>query len=398
MLRQKLVRSYVIGHSEGRRSFRQLRISQKSLCWGFESSILFSVHILRHVGSSMIEVGLIGFGLAGRAFHAPVIRAVPGLHLAAILQRSGNEAGEKYPGAQIARTLDELLAIKEIQLIVIATPNETHYPFARQCLEAGRDVVVDKPFTTTLEEAISLVQIAKNAGRLLTVYQNRRYDGDFQAIRKLAQEGTLGRIVRFETNYDRFRPQLKSGAWRETQRPGSGILFDIAPHLIDHALVLFGLPEAVTADVRIERENAVADDAFDIILHYANSLRAVLRSSILAAAPRPRFVVLGMQGSFVKQSFDPQEMNLRRGHMPVDAAWGAEPEESWGVLTIPAGDSFEQRRIPSMSCDYRDYYANVRDAILGRAKLAVTPEWSLDVMRMLELARQSSEKRCTIPW
>jgi len=346
----------------------------------------------------MIEVGLVGFGLAGRAFHAPVIRAVPGLHLAAILQRSGNEAAEKYPDVRIVRSLDELLAMKEIRLIVIATPNETHYPFAGQCLETGRDVVVDKPFTTTLEEAISLVQIAKNAGRLLTVYQNRRYDGDFQAIRKLAEEGTLGRIVRFETSYDRYRPHLKPGAWRETQRPGSGILFDIAPHLIDHALVLFGLPEAVTAEVRIERENAVADDAFDITLHYPNSLRAVLRSSILAAAPRPRFVVLGTQGSFVKQSFDPQEMNLRRGYIPADTAWGHEPEENWGVLTIPAGDVFEHRRIPSASCDYRDYYANVRDAILGLAELAVTPEWSLDVMRLLELVRASSQKRCTIPW
>lgn len=346
----------------------------------------------------MIEVGLIGFGLAGRAFHAPVIRAVPGLHLAAILQRSGNEAAEKYPDVRIVRNLDELLAMKEVRLIVIATPNETHYPFARHCLEAGRDVVVDKPFTTTLDEAISLVQIAKQAGRILTVYQNRRYDGDFQAIRQLVAAGTLGRIVRFETSYDRYRPQLKPGAWRETQQPGSGILFDIAPHLIDHALVLFGLPEAVTADVRIERENAIVDDAFDITLHYPRSLRAVLRSSILAAAPRPRFVVLGTQGSFVKQSFDPQEMNLRQGHIPADTAWGAEPEENWGVLTIPRGDGFEQRRIPSASCDYRDYYANVRDAILGQAKLAVAPEWALDVMRLLELSRESSQKRCTIPW
>lgn len=346
----------------------------------------------------VIEVGLIGFGLAGRAFHAPVIRAVPGLHLAAILQRSGNEAAEKYPDVRIVRNLDELLAMKEIRLIVIATPNETHYPFARQCLEAGRDVVVDKPFTTTLDEAISLAQIAKQAERILTVYQNRRYDGDFQAIRQLVAAGTLGRIVRFETSYDRYRPQLKPGAWRETQRPGSGILFDIAPHLIDHALVLFGLPEAVTADIRIERENAVADDAFDITLHYPRSLRAVLRSSILAAAPRPRFVVLGTQGSFVKQSFDPQEMNLRQGHIPSDTAWGAEPEENWGVLTIPRGDGFEQRRIPSASCDYRDYYANIRDAILERAKLAVAPEWALDVMRLLELSRESSQKRCTVPW
>jgi scyllo-inositol 2-dehydrogenase (NADP+) len=346
----------------------------------------------------MIEVGLIGFGLAGRAFHALVIRAVPGLHLAAILQRSGTEAAEKYPDVRIVRSLDELLAIKEIRLIVIATPNDTHYPLARQCLAAGRDVVVDKPFASTLEEASSLVQFAKSAGRLLTVYQNRRYDGDFQAIRQLVAAGSLGRIVRFETSYDRYRPQLKPGAWRETQRPGSGILFDIAPHLIDHALILFGLPEAVTADVRIERENAVADDAFDIALHYLGSMRAVLRSSILAAAPRPRFVVFGTQGSFVKQSFDPQETNLRSGHIPADTAWGAEPEENWGLLTLSAGDTFRQRRIPSASCDYRDYYVNVRDAILGRAPLAVTLEWSLDVMRMLELARESSQKRRTIPW
>jgi scyllo-inositol 2-dehydrogenase (NADP+) len=346
----------------------------------------------------MIEVGLIGFGLAGRAFHAPVIRAVPGLHLAAILQRSGNEAAEKYPDVRIVRTLDDLLAMKEIQLIVIATPNDTHYPLARQCLAAGRDVVVDKPFTTTLEEARSLVGLAKSAGRLLTVYQNRRFDGDFQALRQIVAAGTLGRIVRFETSYDRYRPQLKPGAWRESQRPGSGILFDIAPHLIDHALVLFGLPEAVAADVRIERENAIADDAFDITLHYPNSLRAVLRSSILAAAPRARFVVLGTQGSFVKQSFDPQEMNLRRGDIPADTAWGAEPEENWGVLTIPVRDAFEHRRIPSASCDYRDYYANVRDANLGLAKLTVTPEWALDVMRLLELARASSHERRTIPW
>jgi scyllo-inositol 2-dehydrogenase (NADP+) len=346
----------------------------------------------------VIEVGLIGFGLAGRSFHAPVIRAVPGLHLAAILQRSGNEAAEKYPDVRIARSLDELLAIKEIRLVVIATPNDTHYPFARQCLEAGRDVVVDKPFTTTLEEANELVQLAKKLGRLLTVYQNRRYDGDFQAILKLVMDGTLGHIVRFETTYDRFRPHLKPGAWRETRRPGSGILFDIAPHLIDHALMLFGLPEAVTADVRIERENAVADDAFDITLHYPKSLRAVLRSSILAAAPRPRFVLLGTQGSFVKQTFDPQETNLRRGYLPTDSAWGAEPEENWGVLTVPAGDTFTHRRIPSATCDYRDYYANVRDAILGKAKLAVTPEWSLDVMRLILLARESSEQRRTLPW
>jgi scyllo-inositol 2-dehydrogenase (NADP+) len=344
----------------------------------------------------MIDVGLIGFGLAGRSFHAPVIRAVPGLRLAAILERSGNQAAGQYPEVRIVRTLDELLASGEIRLVVIATPNDSHFPLAQQCLAAGRDVLADKPFTTTLDEAIALVRFAKQQGRLLTVYQNRRYDGDFQAILRLVASGALGRIVRFESNYDRFRPQLRPGAWRERAGPGSGIFFDLAPHLIDHALVLFGLPEALTADIRIEREGAVADDAFDLAFHYPRGLRADLRSSILAAATRPRFLLHGTEGAFVKQSFDPQEGNLRRGYIPTDTAWGAEPEEDWGLLTVSENAAFTQRRVPSVNCDYRDFYANLRDGILGKAKLAVTPEWALDVMRLLELARQSSNERRTV--
>ena len=344
----------------------------------------------------MIDVGLIGFGLAGRAFHAQVIRAVPGLRLAAILQRSGNEAAELYPDVRIVRSLEELLSISEIRLVVIATPNESHFRLAQQCLAAGRDVLVDKPFTTTLREAVELVEFAKQKGRLLTVYQNRRYDGDFQAIRQLVASGVLGRIVRFETNYDRFRPQLKPGAWRERSGPGNGIFFDIGPHLIDHALLLFGLPEAITADIRIERDGAAADDAFDVAFHYSHGPRADLRSSILAVAPRPRFTLHGTQGAYVKLTVDPQESNLRRGYIPMEAAWGAEPEENWGVLTLSENGAFMQRRVPSATCDYRDFYANLRDAILGKTELAVTPEWALDVMRLLELARQSSNERRTV--
>jgi scyllo-inositol 2-dehydrogenase (NADP+) len=344
----------------------------------------------------VINVGLIGFGLAGRAFHAQVIRGVPGLRLATIVQRSGNEAAEQYPDVRIVRTVDELLSIPEIRLVVVATPNESHFPIAQQCLAAGRDVLVDKPFTTTLVEAVELVEFAKQHGRLLTVYQNRRYDGDFQAIRQLVASGVLGRIVRFETNYDRFRPQLKPGAWRERSGPGTGIFFDIGPHLIDHALLLFGLPEALTADIRIERDGAVADDAFDVAFHYPHGLRADLRSSILAAATRPRFTLHGMQGAYVKLTVDPQESNLRRGYIPTDAAWGAEPEENWGLLTLSENGAFTQRRVPSVNCDYRDFYVNLRDAILGKAELAVPPEWALDVMRLLELARQSSNERRTV--
>jgi scyllo-inositol 2-dehydrogenase (NADP+) len=348
--------------------------------------------------TAAIDVGLVGFGLAGRAFHAPVISAVPGLRLAAIVQRHGSEAGEAYPNARVVRSLDELLAMLEIRLIVIATPNETHYPFARQCLATGRDVLVDKPFTTTLQEAVELIEFAKKSGRLLTVYQSRRYDGDFQAILQLVRSGELGRIVRFETHYDRFRPNLKLNAWREQNAPGAGILFDLAPHLIDHAMQLFGRPEAITADIRAER-GGPADDAFDILLHYPNNLRAALGSSILAVAQRQRFALLGTQGAYFKRSFDPTESNLRFGKIPKEGPWGAEPEEDWGVLTLANVDgTTSQRRIPGANTDYRDYYTNLRDAILGRATPVVTHQQALDVMQTLELARDSSLQRRTLSW
>jgi scyllo-inositol 2-dehydrogenase (NADP+) len=349
-------------------------------------------------GTDMTDVGLVGFGLAGRAFHAQVIRATPGLRLAAIVQRSGNEAAEKYPDVRVVRSVAELLGISEIRLVVIATPNETHAPIARECLEAGRDVVVDKPFATTLAEARGLVELAGKLGRLITVYQNRRYDGDFQAMRQIVADATLGRIVRFETNYDRFRPELKAGAWRERSVPGAGILFDLAPHLIDHALVLLGLPEAVTADVRVERAAAEVDDAFDVMLHYPGGMRAVLRSTMLAAVARPRFLLHGARGAFLKQTFDTQEINLRNGITFGSVGWKAEPEKDWGVLTIVENGVETRRGVPSAPSDYRDYYANVRDAILGKAELAVSPAHALNVMRVLEMALESSREKRTIPW
>ncbi|HEY4818102.1 MAG TPA: oxidoreductase [Candidatus Acidoferrum sp.] len=348
----------------------------------------------------MINVGLVGFGLAGRAFHAPVIHAVPGLRLAAIVQRSGNEAAQLYPDARIVRSVEELLAISDIRLVVIATPNDTHGPVARQCLAASRDVVVDKPLTPTLEDALELMKFAQERGRLLTVYQNRRYDGDFQALQQLVASGKLGRIVRFESNYDRFRPQLKTGVWRERSGPGSGILFDLAPHLIDHALLLFGLPEAVTADIRIEREHAVTDDSFDLILHYAGGLRAVLRATMLAAVTRPRFVLHGTSGAYLKLGFDVQEPKLRAGRIPWNETPSeAEQEENSGILTLVNTDgATTEQRIPPAASDYRAYYANIRDVLLGTAAPAVAPQHALNVMRILELARKSSVRRCTVPW
>lgn len=345
----------------------------------------------------MIGVGLIGFGLGGRCFHAPVIRAVLGLQLAAILQRTGDSAAQAFPGTRIVRGIDELLAIESLRLIVISTPNQTHFPLAKRCLEAGRDVVVDKPFTTTVAEAAELLQLARKLGRVLTVYHNRRFDADFQALRQTVATNELGRIVRFESTYDRYRPVRKPGAWREQQGPGSGVLFDLAPHLIDQAMMLLGTPLAVTADVRTERAGFSTDDAFDLLLHYPNGARALLRATMMSATPRPRLVLLGEKGSYLKREFDPLEPNLRNGQIPTGPSWVVEKEENWGELTLVENGKTTLRKIPSTG-DWRDFYANVRDAILGKAPPLVTPQQALDVMVALELSLESSAKLCTIPW
>jgi predicted dehydrogenase len=345
----------------------------------------------------MIDVGLVGFGFAGRTFHAPVISAVEGLRLAAILQRVGPDAQLAYPATPVVRTLDQILAIESIRLVVIATPNTTHFDLAKQCLLAGRDVVIDKPFATTYAEAEELVKIASDQGRLLSVYQNRRWDGDFVTLQRLIAQGKLGGVVLFESHFDRFRPRLKDNAWRERPEPGSGVLFDLGPHLIDQALLLFGEPEAISADVRIERDGAAVDDAFDVVLHYPR-MRARLRAGMLVSTPTPRFVVQATQGGYLKFGLDPQEDALKRGETPGGEFWGYEAPERWGTLLEAQGDSFATDKLPTAPGDYRQYYQNVRDAILGEAPLAVTPEQALRVMRALELAQESNRQRRLVPW
>jgi predicted dehydrogenase len=355
------------------------------------------------VPETPIQVGLVGFGFAGSTFHAPIIDGVDGLHLAAILQRSGDSAAQAYPDARVVRSLSEILALDSISLMVVATPNDSHASIARECLLAGRDVVIDKPFAPSDTEATEIADLAESHGRLLSVYQNRRWDGDFKTLQKLVASGDLGRVISYESHFDRFRPELRAGAWREQAGPGTGVLFDLGPHLIDQALVLFGLPDAVSGDVRLERDGAAAADAFDITLHYPR-LRAYLRATMLASRPGPHFVVHGTLGSYVKFGLDPQEDALKRGERPRDATdWGREPAAACGILTLgaigaPSGRGIpthpcEERKIPTEPGDYRGFYQNVRDAILGKAALAVTPAVALRVMRVIELAQQSSRER-----
>jgi scyllo-inositol 2-dehydrogenase (NADP+) len=341
----------------------------------------------------MLNVGLVGFGVAGKVFHAPVIRVVAGLRLTTIVQRSGGGAPDpRYSDVEFVKSVDELLT-RAIDLVVIATPNTSHHPIAKQCLLAGRHVVIEKPFTTTVAEAEELVQLGKESRRVLSAYQNRRYVGDFVTLQNLLSEGVLGRVAVFESHFDRFRPERKPGAWREQPQPGSGLWFDLGAHLLDQALVLFGIPQAISADIRIERQGAATDDAFDVTLHYPH-MRALLRASMLAAAPGPTLAVHGTNGSFIKYGLDPQEEALKSGRTPDESNWDREPSEMYGTLTTPEGT----RTIPTLPSSFTHYYENIRDAILGKARLAVTPEQALNVMRGLELAVASSRKRCVLPW
>lgn len=347
----------------------------------------------------MVRVGVIGFGLAGQAFHAPIIRGVAGMELACILERRTDTAKKRYPEVRVARTLDEMLADKTIGLIAVATPNDSHFSCTKACLEAGRDVVVDKPLTATMKEAEELVGLAKKRGRLMTVYQDRRWDGAFLTVKKLVNSGLLGNVAEYEARFDRFRLDAKPGAWREVADfPAAGVLWDLGPHLIDGALVLFGEPETISASALMQRASSQIDDAFDVIMQYPR-LRVTLRARIIAYAPSHHLLVHGTQGSFVKFGMDPQEEILRSEHCPDGLDWGKnwglEPKEKWGTLTRVGEDA---RKVETERGDYRGFYANVRDAIEGKASLDVPPEQFLRTQRALLLAHKSSREQRAVRW
>lgn len=301
-----------------------------------------------------------------------------------------------YPAARVFRSVDDMLAQSSVELVVVATSNPSHFPLAKQCLLAGRHVVIDKPFATTVDEARELVEIAAKSGGVLSVFHNRRWDGDFLTLQKLLRDATLGRVVRVDSNFDRFRPTVDTSAWRQREEPGSGILFDLGPHMLDQSLVAFGAPAALSASIRRERVGAQVDDAFDLTLSYADGLHVTLGASMLACTARPRFSVYGALGSWVKHGLDPQEADLKRGERPPSTRWGQEPDTAHGVLTRCDGVKTSREEIVTLPGNYLAYYENVRDAISGNAELAVTAEQALRVMDLLELCRQSQREQRTV--
>lgn len=345
--------------------------------------------------SKAISVGLVGYGTAGRVFHAPLISSVPGLRLASVVERHGESSCERYPDVAVVKDAFELFRNEDIGLVVIATPNATHYDLARAALLSGKHVVVDKPFTVLSSDARQLIELAKSPQRILSVFQNRRWDGDFLTVLEIVRTQRLGRLVEFASSFDRFRPELRPNAWRERPGPGAGLLYDIGPHLVDQALVLFGMPNSLRADIRIQRDNGTTDDRFEVVLQY-EALTVTLGAGMLAREPRPRFVLRGTRGSFVKHGLDPQEEALRRGGTPRDKGWGAEEPAHWGTIDMCDCPQGRRETVETLPGRYQAFYENVYDAIVNGAAPIVTPEQAQDAVRIVELAMESSREEKTV--
>lgn len=349
--------------------------------------------------TKVLKVGLIGFGNGGQTFHAPMINAVPGLELSKIRAAKPEQikiAKESYPKATIVSESSAIFDDPDIDLVVISTPNASHHSLGRQALLAGKHLVIDKPFTITTSDADELIELASQKNKILSVFQSRRFDGDFLTIKKIIAQNLLGNIVEVESRYDRFRNYLRPDAWREEDAPGTGILYDLGSHLVDQAQALFGLPQAITADIRIQRKNAKATDNFELILHYP-SLKFTVKGGMLVKQPLQRFIVLGDEGSFVKYGLDVQEDLLKAGKRPeANQDWGSEPSSAWGRVSTDLNGLHFNGSIETEIGDYRKYYHNIYKTIIGEEQLIVTPLQARNNIRIIELAMKSQEERRTI--
>lgn len=325
----------------------------------------------------MKNVALIGFGLAGRTFHAPIIQATNNLKLAKILSSRSEEIKEIYPEVEVISEFNEALT-KDIDLVVIATPNEFHYEQAKKAILADKDVVIDKPMTPKLSEAYELVELAKQNNVTLSVFHNRRFDGDFMTIKNLISTGELGRISNFESNFNRFRPEIDNSNWRETTSVAGGVFFDLGPHLIDQALDLFGPPLKVFADIAHLRDEAQNDDYFHIIFQY-EKLRIHLNASALCKSVGERFVIHGTKGSFTKFGLDPQEKNLKHGMSGNAKELGRDNDENFGVLMTD-----NTKKIPTIDGDYKLYYEDISQ---------VTAAEAVFVMEIMEMCLKSHQEQ-----
>jgi scyllo-inositol 2-dehydrogenase (NADP+) len=344
----------------------------------------------------IIKTAILSFGMSGRVFHAPFIELHPGFKLAGVLERSKNESLQFYPDIHIYRTLEEVLNDANIELVVVNTPTNTHFEFCKKALEAGKHVVVEKAFTTTVAEAIELIELAESRNLMLSVYQNRRWDSDFSTLRSVIAEKLLGEIFEAEFHFDRYKESLSHKLHKEVPGPGAGLLNDLGPHLIDQALSLFGMPTALFAYIQTLRPESLVDDAFSITLFYSDK-KVILKSNLLIREALPAFIVHGKKGSFIKSRADIQEAALLANEKPNLTNWGTEPVSEQGLLHTEINGETIRQYIPTIQGNYYQYYEGIYHAIANGAPAPVTAKDGLNVMQIIEAAIKSHSAKQMIP-
>ena len=342
-----------------------------------------------------INTALCSFGMSGWVFHAPFLSVDPHFKFYGVLERTKNLAQEKYPDVKTFRTFEEMLADENIELVIVNTPSVTHFELSMQVINAGKHLIVEKPFTATAFQAEELIAAAKKNNVKLSVYQNRRYDSDYRTVKKILDEGWLGKIIDAEIHYDRYTPELSYKIHKETPTPAVGCVYDLGSHLIDQALQLFGMPVALSADITINRPGSKVDDYFDIKLFYP-SHRMSLKSSYYVREPLPGYIFHGTLGSFIKHKTDVQETDLQAHKKPGGPDWGKEPESQNGFLHTEKDGKIIKEHISSLKGNYGDYYSGMYEAIRNNAEVPVTSESAMDVIKVIEAAYISNSEKKVI--
>ncbi|MHB1393658.1 MAG: Gfo/Idh/MocA family oxidoreductase [Clostridia bacterium] len=346
-----------------------------------------------------INVALIGFGLSGRVFHAPIIASMPEFNLSKIYTTNPESIKTikgLYPKTSIVSDVGEIMKDESIHLVVVASPNTSHFTTVKEAIISEKHIVVEKPFTVSSKDADNLIALSKKYGRTLSVYHNRRWDSDFLTVKKVVESKLLGNLVECEMHFDRFRNCVKENAWREECAPGSGVLYDLGSHLVDQAMVLFGLPDSITADIRTQRPEGKVDDSFEIVMDY-KGLKVTLKAGVLVRGELPKYVLLGDMGSYIKYGMDVQAADLAGGIIPnVKRGWGKEPEELYGTINTTINGLNIVGKVESEIGDYREYYINIYRSIRKKETAAVSPVDARNVIRLLELANESGRCKSSI--
>jgi len=339
-----------------------------------------------------INTALCSFGMSGFLFHAPFISVNPKFNFYGVLERTKKKAKEKYPSVKTFQTLESMLTDDSIELVIVNTPNITHYNFAKKVINSGKHLIVEKPFTVSVAEAEELIALAKSKNVVISVFHNRRYDSDFKTVKKILEEGWLGDIVEAEFHYDRFDPELSYKVHKETPTEGVGSIYDLGSHLIDQALQLFGLPKCVFAELDAYRPNSKVGDYFDLKLFYP-SHRVILKSSYFVREPLPGNIIHGTKGSFIKSKADVQETQLQDGIIPETDNYGIEPETEQGLLHTENNGKIIKKYIPTLKGNYMDYFDGLYDAIRNKKEVPVTATEGMLVIKIIEAALKSNKEK-----